>query len=345
MDCDGIFREIRNLPFGKSLHESKYIHRDGLATTSTGFQDFIAGLLETLNLKAFPFNLLKFSFNGYRLSLLNYPTFWTEDFPALKESCSIEVATHTTRFSSYQDSPNPPILHRKETFLPKNHPRFEEFARTTRLAEEAGLFEGCNRIGFRNDWLEHIQGFGYTIRNGVLCLFEEAANQIPSEDAVIFRHRTAIDRYSFSNPVQALLQHGFLGGPHSFLDYGCGKGDDVRELKARGLQASGWDPFFYKETTLEPADVVNLGFVINVIEEFRERAETLNQRWKKMPLPFVPASFSFFNRKMTNKNSWKSASGEWLIGRIKPANRSVSPPQMGMTPGSAEPEKSRRTPI
>jgi hypothetical protein len=258
MDCDGIFREIRNLPFGKSVHEAKYIHRDGLATISTGFQDFLARLLETLNLKDFPFNLLKFSFNAYRLSLLNYPTFWEEDFPALKESCSIEVATHTTRFSSYQDSPNPPILHRKGTFLPKNHPRFEEFGRTTRLAEEAGLFEGCNRIGFRNDWLEHIQGFGYTIRNGVLCLFEEAADQIASEDAVIFRHRTAIDRYSFSNPVQALLRHDFLGGPHSFLDYGCGKGDDVRELKARGLQASGWDPFFFKETTLEPADVVTM---------------------------------------------------------------------------------------
>ena len=37
-----------------------------------------------------------------------------------------------------------------------------------------------------------------------------------------------------------------------------------------GLDAVGWDPHFAPDTPKEPTDVVNLGFVINVIEDSDE---------------------------------------------------------------------------
>ena len=68
---------------------------------------------------------------------------------------------------------------------------------------------------------------------------------------------------------------GFLNGKLSLFDYGCGLGDDLRLLNAMNIPASGWDPAFLPDDTQQPADIVNLGFVLNVIKDPKERSETL----------------------------------------------------------------------
>jgi DNA phosphorothioation-associated putative methyltransferase len=75
--------------------------------------------------------------------------------------------------------------------------------------------------------------------------------------------------------MQALARHGLLISDRSVLDYGCGQGDDVRALQAGGIPVTGWDPHFAPSVLLEPADIVNVGFVLNVIEEPRERLQTI----------------------------------------------------------------------
>jgi len=93
------------------------------------------------------------------------------------------------------------------------------------------------------------------------------------------RHRTAMVRYGFSAPIQSLARHGFLDGQHRLFDYGCGRGDDLRGLRENGLAAAGWDPYFAPDQPIQSADLVNLGFVINVIEDFDERLEALQRAW------------------------------------------------------------------
>lgn len=95
--------------------------------------------------------------------------------------------------------------------------------------------------------------------------------------ASIERERTALHRTALSSPIQHLLRFGFLDGTASLFDYGCGHGDDVRLLTEMGIAAEGWDPVFRPATEQRPADVVNLGFVLNVIEDARERNETLKR--------------------------------------------------------------------
>ncbi len=63
------------------------------------------------------------------------------------------------------------------------------------------------------------------------------------------------------------------------LDYGCGRGGDVERLTAAGVRCNGWDPFHFPDGNLEPSDVVNLGYVVNVIEELEEREEALRRAW------------------------------------------------------------------
>jgi len=59
------------------------------------------------------------------------------------------------------------------------------------------------------------------------------------------------------------------------LDYGCGRGTDVVYLRARGVKAQGWDPYFRTKQQPRSAEVVNLGYVLNVIENRDERSATL----------------------------------------------------------------------
>ena len=46
-----------------------------------------------------------------------------------------------------------------------------------------------------------------------------------------------------------------------------------------GIEVSGWDPAYFPEEERTPADVVNLGYVINVIEDLEERAVVLYAAW------------------------------------------------------------------
>ncbi|MGK0273492.1 MAG: DNA phosphorothioation-associated putative methyltransferase, partial [Cocleimonas sp.] len=73
---------------------------------------------------------------------------------------------------------------------------------------------------------------------------------------------------------------GYLSGDYSVFDYGCGLGDDLAELHANGIDAAGWDPNFRPDAELANADIVNLGFVLNVIEDVPERIEALHHAFE-----------------------------------------------------------------
>jgi len=223
------------------------------------------------------------------VALLAYPDFFDDPFPALQESWLIDLEAGTVRHRSYVQSDNPPILHRKELLLPPDHPRRAEFAALTQMAEAIGLFDDPKRIGYRKQWLALIEAKDYRIQGHTLvpvgnCEQEDDAGTKESSELHLStaawqtqRHRTALVRYGFSAPIQSLARHGFLDGTWTLLDYGCGRGDDVRGLRENGIEAWGWDPYYAPDEPLQPADIINLGFVINVIENIDERAETLRR--------------------------------------------------------------------
>ena len=91
----------------------------------------------------------------------------------------------------------------------------------------------------------------------------------------IQRHRTAIRRLGHSRPVALAQAQGLIAPDVSFFDYGCGFGEDVQLLRATGIEAEGWDPYYRPDTPVRPADCVNLGYVLNVIEGAQEREQTL----------------------------------------------------------------------
>lgn len=97
--------------------------------------------------------------------------------------------------------------------------------------------------------------------------------------AVIPRHLTAMARSDLSKPVSLAIVDGILGSESTLFDYGCGRGGDLQRLAAMGYVATGWDPAHNPDTTRVEADVVNLGYVINVIEHPIERLHALRSAW------------------------------------------------------------------
>ena len=91
--------------------------------------------------------------------------------------------------------------------------------------------------------------------------------------------RTAIRRTALSRPVALALGDGLIQQERTFFDYGCGRGDDLLRLHKMGIPVSGWDPAFFPDEWRLPADVVNLGYVVNVIEDPAERVLVLAAAW------------------------------------------------------------------
>jgi DNA phosphorothioation-associated putative methyltransferase len=81
-----------------------------------------------------------------------------------------------------------------------------------------------------------------------------------------------------------------LDSSKTLLDYGCGHGQDVALLRGMSVACTGWDPVHQPHAEREPADIVNLGYVLNVIEDPGERAQALRQAWNLSTSALVVAA-------------------------------------------------------
>jgi DNA phosphorothioation-associated putative methyltransferase len=259
----------KNISFGKKVKGALYIHAEGKPFLDKKNQEMLEKALAIVG-DIPEFNVLKFEKSS--ISLLAYEDFAESAFPALLYSTYVDLEFETAKFIDYSKRDNPPILHRKELLLPPNHPKFPEFSAITRLADSRNLFSEPTKIGFRQQWSALIEGAGLQIVGPKL--FEKGTDQ-----AEVLRHRTALSRRDLSQPVQLLLLNGILEKGRAFFDYGCGQGTDFNALLNSGYEAFGWDPHHLPTGKRSPADIVNLGFVLNVIEDPHERLETLMSAW------------------------------------------------------------------
>ena len=150
-------------PCGKLLPDALYVHTAGLATLSPLLRVFegcarnYVGVVEGANLA----KLHRFK---PKVSYLAYPDFDADPHPALNGALVVPLDSFDVKFWNYADSANPPILHRKEQFVPVDYPGRDKFARLTQQEERRGLLDSTARIGHREEWQQALANQNLTLR-------------------------------------------------------------------------------------------------------------------------------------------------------------------------------------
>lgn len=127
----------------------------------------------------------------------------------------------------------------------------------------------------------------------------------------IDRHRAAIVRTELSRPVRLALEMDLFSENTTFFDYGCGHGGDLIRMAQRGYTSGGWDPYYRPNASLTSADIVNLGYVINVIEDPAERRESLLKAWELAGKVLIVAAQILLNDRGTGQIAY----GDGIVTR------------------------------
>lgn len=275
MDSTQFNELVTTVKIGKLVGNSRYIHISALKSLELKLKDFIYFIANALKIPEDHWNIIKLHDQQFKLSYLHYPNFYEDAYPALHTSITVDLENKTRKDASYSESENVPILHRKELMILPENEYFDDFVAITQEGEAAGLYENSRIIGFKKSWERIIKEHGYELVDGRLFRASALLNSKKTTAEKIDRHKTAIQRQGLSAPMKSLAKHNYLNGDYTVFDYGCGLGDDLRELEAHGIDATGWDPNHRPEIDRFPCDLVNLGFVINVIEDREERIVAL----------------------------------------------------------------------
>jgi len=87
-----------------------------------------------------------------------------------------------------------------------------------------------------------------------------------------YSHLTAKERDKMSFPTRILMERDILKG--YILDFGCGFGKDVEELKNKDYDIEGYDPYYQPEIKREKYDTIICNYVLNVLQ-VKEQAKVL----------------------------------------------------------------------
>ena len=262
---------------GKLLPNALYIHTKALKFLDPVLQQYEKDARELAELVE-PATIVKFAIDKPKISYLYYPDFDRDPHPKLQKSIIVDLKNKQVFQRQYQNSDNPPILHRKETFVTPDYPLYEEFAQLTAEEVALGLLDNSRVIGTWQQWQQLLCDHGLDFAgHHVVCPLNN--NYSVKKDLNVDRHLAAIHRNELSRPIRITLEAELFSPDTSFFDYGCGHGEDVTRIRDRGYTSSGWDPYYYPDNPLKTADIVNLGYIINVIEDVKERREALVKAW------------------------------------------------------------------
>jgi len=167
-DRDEVERAGKTSRVGKVLPMSLYIHIDAISAVAPLLRVY-EGCARALIGSVEGANIVKLHLDAPRVSYLSYPQFEKDPHPGLSASLLVDLQTFRVKYREYTDSANPPILHRKETFLPAEHPLRAKFARLSQHEERLGLYEETHSIGTRKGWEECLKARGVRLAGHRIC--------------------------------------------------------------------------------------------------------------------------------------------------------------------------------
>jgi DNA phosphorothioation-associated putative methyltransferase len=77
---------------------------------------------------------------------------------------ALSLRTGQIECCDYAQTSNPPVLHRKESFLHPDHPLHAKFARLTAQEAKHGLLDDSSSIGTRDGWARRLSERGFALK-------------------------------------------------------------------------------------------------------------------------------------------------------------------------------------
>lgn len=145
---------------GKQLPDARYFHRSSLDQLSPLLRLIVSAAFQVVG--QVEYDIVKVSADGRKVSFLRYPLFDEDPHPSIAYSIKVHLPTATHGLHDYQDSTNPPILHRKDSLVDPLYPFYAQFRELTLHEEQLGLLSRSD-IGFRRQWTNALEEMGLQI--------------------------------------------------------------------------------------------------------------------------------------------------------------------------------------
>lgn len=146
---------------GKRVGTHLYVHKSGFRHLHVDDRILVARALMVAG--EFEYDLVKIAHDGSHVCLLRYSDFDTNPHPALMYSIKVWLSNGQYCMTDFSNSDNPPILHRKETFVAPDYPNYAAFVRLTEVEEAHGLLSRHD-IGNRKQWKALLASKNLTIK-------------------------------------------------------------------------------------------------------------------------------------------------------------------------------------
>jgi DNA phosphorothioation-associated putative methyltransferase len=147
---------------GKLTPGAFYIHSDWAAGLSPVLRVY-EGCARALVGDVPNTNIIKLSREKFRVSYLSYPDFGRDPHPSLDHSVVVKLQALDVRYRSFDDSPNPPILHRKDTLVDQSDLCYEKYRRLTEQEDRWDLLDDSSEIGTRDGWNRRLKERGFRL--------------------------------------------------------------------------------------------------------------------------------------------------------------------------------------
>src|SRR4051812_14106545 len=164
-NAETVDEAFRRAQVGKLLPNALYVHRDALDSLEPLLRVY-EGCARAYLGEVEGANLIKLHRHSGKVLYQNlvYPEFETDPHPALLRSIKLSLRTRELDCYDYATSTNPPVLHRKETFLPADHLLHARFTKLTQQEEKHGLLDDTATIGTTQGWQCRLKERGFALR-------------------------------------------------------------------------------------------------------------------------------------------------------------------------------------
>ena len=158
---------MAKISIGKRVGNWLYLHRATLSALDAELAAAIAEVSSS-HWRTDLWTVAKLNVAEPYVCTLDYPHFREVAHPKLRRSVRIDVATGKCSTRQFDGTPNPPILHRKETLLLPCDPDYRKFASLTAKEVSVGLYTDSSRIGHYRGWQDLLELRKVRIENHTL---------------------------------------------------------------------------------------------------------------------------------------------------------------------------------